>query len=87
MPGSSESRWVDPSEIKEAVTVKQINVDSDDCEGCGLPIISDGRATYVDNSYTHSLVFGATGSKKTRLFGMSLMNYTMLGSLMKPWNC
>ena len=69
-----ESRWADPEELKNASTLMRIDVTGDSCRGCGLPIICDGRIAYVDNSDTHTMVIGATGSKKTRLFGMSLIN-------------
>jgi type IV secretion system protein VirD4 len=78
IPSDSESMWADPDELKNAATVKRISVDADNCQGCGLPIISDGRTAYVDNSDTHTLVFGATGSKKTRLFVMPLINFFAL---------
>ena len=68
------SRWADSEEIKNASTVAHINIETDDCSGGGIPIISDGSTAYVDNSDTHTLIFGSTGSKKTRLFGMPLIN-------------
>ena len=40
--------------------------------------MSDGKRVLVDNSDTHSIIFGATGSKKTRLFGMPLINMLTL---------
>ncbi|MCL2528680.1 MAG: type IV secretory system conjugative DNA transfer family protein [Defluviitaleaceae bacterium] len=73
MSRNSGARWADPQEIKESSAIKQINVVRD-CDGCGIPIISDGRTAYVDDSDTHSLIFGSTGSKKTRLFGMPMLN-------------
>ena len=72
--GGNESRWADQEEIKNALTIKKINVADDNCHGSGLPIISDGHTAYVDDSDTHSLIYGSTGSKKTRLFGMPLIN-------------
>ncbi len=75
----SNSRWADSDEIKNASTIKRINIDSDNCPAAGLPVISDGRTVYVDNSDTHSIIFGSTGSKKTRLFGMPLINILALG--------
>ena len=36
----------------------------------GIPVISNGKTVWVDDSDTHTLIFGATGSKKTRLFVM-----------------
>jgi len=71
----NDARWADADEIKNDPTLTQINVEGDDCQGCGIPLISDGRSAYVDSSDTHTLVFGSTGSKKTRLFGMPLINF------------
>jgi len=69
------SRWADSSEIKNAHTITCINIEANDClGGGGIPIISDGRNVYVDHSDTHTMIFGSTGSKKTRLFGMPLIN-------------
>ena len=70
----NDSRWADPNEIKNAATVNCINIEEDECSGGGIPIISDGQTAYVDNSDTHTIIFGSTGSKKTRLFGMPLIN-------------
>lgn len=36
----------------------------------GLPLYTQGDKAYLDTSDSHSIVFGATGSKKTRLFVM-----------------
>lgn len=36
----------------------------------GLPLYTQGNKAYLDTSDSHSIVFGATGSKKTRLFVM-----------------
>lgn len=76
----NDSRWADPEEIKNAATISCINIEDDNCTGGGIPIISDGHTAYVDNSDTHTIIFGSTGSKKTRLFGMPLINIlTMAG--------
>ena len=68
------ARWADSDEIKNAATVSCVNIEKEDCSGGGIPIISDGHTAYVDNSDTHTIIFGSTGSKKTRLFGMPLIN-------------
>lgn len=39
-----------------------------------MPVLSDGERFYVDNTDTHSLIFGSTGSKKTRLFCMPMLD-------------
>ena len=46
----------------------------EDYSAAGLPLLSNGVDAYVDNEDTHSLIFGATGSKKTRLFCMPMLN-------------
>jgi type IV secretion system protein VirD4 len=74
----NESQWADMEKIKKAPTVKQIDVKGDDCAGCGIPLISDGRTAFVDDSDTHTIIFGSTGSKKTRLHGMPFINITAL---------
>ena len=70
----SDARWASAGEIKNSPTVTQVDIEGDDCPTGGLPVISDGRSAYVDGSDTHTLIFGSTGSKKTRLFCMPLIN-------------
>lgn len=67
-----ETRWADINEIK--FNSSYINILNEKHTTCGLPIISDGNDVWVDNTDTHSLVFGATGSKKSRLFCMPMIN-------------
>jgi type IV secretion system protein VirD4 len=69
---TGESRWADREEIINSPTIKRN--DDEKNMGCGIPIISDGRTIYVDNSDTHTMILGSTGSKKTRLFGMPFIN-------------
>ena len=76
---NNSSYWADPDDLKRAPSIRQINVTDKFCKAAGLPIISDGYTTYVDNSDTHTLIFGSTGSKKTRLFAMPLINIFALG--------
>lgn len=70
--GSGASRWATPDEIKNDSTFIRLN--SNVYPGAGLPLLSNGETAYVDNSDTHTLIFGATGSKKTRLFCMPMSN-------------
>jgi len=70
----NDSRWADADDIKCAPTVTQIDIEADDIPAGGIPIVSDGRTAYVDHSDTHTLILGSTGSKKTRLLGMPLIN-------------
>ena len=73
-----ESRWANANEIKESPTTKLINVEGTSSGGGGIPLISDGKTAYVDNSDAHTLIFRSTGSKKTRLFGLPLINILAL---------
>lgn len=40
----------------------------------GIPLLYDSDKIYVDNSDSHSLIIGATGSKKTRLLVLPLVH-------------
>lgn len=67
-----ETRWATMDEIKTSGTY--INVSQPTCPVGGLPLISNGTDVYVDSADTHTLIFGSTGSKKTRLFCMPMIN-------------
>ncbi len=69
---SQETRWATAEEIKNSSTY--IDVSQPGCPVGGLPLISNGKDVYVDGKDTHTLIFGATGSKKTRLFCMPMIN-------------
>ena len=74
----NDAIWADPEELKKISEnpngiIRKINVETEECEKAGIPIMSDGSVTYVDGSDTHSMIFGATGSKKTRLFAMPML--------------
>ena len=68
---NQETRWASASEIQDSSTY--IRLSDDHYPTAGLPLISDAREAYVDGKDTHSLIFGATGSKKTRLFCMPML--------------
>lgn len=70
---NQESRWATAEEIKRSATCVDLN--SDHFAGAGLPLLVDGSDVYVDSADTHTLIFGSTGSKKTRLFCMPMLNY------------
>lgn len=70
---NQETRWATVEEIKRSSTY--INLHSEDYPTAGIPIMADGHEAYVDGADTHTLIFGATGSKKTRLFCMPILNY------------
>ncbi len=69
---NQETRWATIDEIKKSGA--KINLSDEDYPVGGLPLISDAKQAWVDDKDTHSLIFGATGSKKTRLFCMPLIN-------------
>ncbi len=69
---TQETRWATVEEIQSSCTY--IDLNDEDYPAGGLPILSDGKEAYVDSKDTHSLIFGATGSKKTRLFCMPMIN-------------
>lgn len=68
-----ETRWAKVDEIKRVTT--RIDLTADKYPGAGIPIIADTREAHVDSSDTHTLIFGSTGSKKTRLFCMPIINF------------
>lgn len=69
---NQETRWATTDEIKKAGSY--IDLYADTYPAAGLPLLSDGTEAYVDDKDTHTLIFGATGSKKTRLFCMPMIN-------------
>lgn len=69
---NQETRWATTEEIKRAGTY--IDLSADSYPVAGLPLLSNGKEAYVDGKDTHTLIFGATGSKKTRLFCMPMLN-------------
>ncbi|MBQ8915179.1 MAG: type IV secretory system conjugative DNA transfer family protein, partial [Clostridia bacterium] len=69
---NQETRWATQDEIKNSGAY--VDLSADDYPAGGLPLISDGKEAYVDDRDTHTLIFGATGSKKTRLFCMPMIN-------------
>ena len=69
---SQETRWATTEEIRCAGTY--VNTADKTYPVAGLPIMSDGREVYVDGQDHHTIIFGATGSKKTRLFCMPMLN-------------
>ncbi|MDL2219785.1 type IV secretory system conjugative DNA transfer family protein [Ruminococcaceae bacterium OttesenSCG-928-O06] len=67
-----ETRWADAEEVK-AITGK-VELAQGSYGAAGLPVLNNGAEAWVDGSDTHSLIFGATGSKKTRLFCMPMLH-------------
>jgi len=69
---NQETRWATPEELKQSAT--RIDLNDTTYPAAGLPVFSDAKEAYIDGSDGHSLIFGATGSKKTRLFVMPTIN-------------
>ena len=68
----SGARWARDEEIMQVT--RRIRLSDPDCPvKSGLPVISDGDTVYVDDSDVHSLIIGSTGSKKSRLFAMPML--------------
>ncbi len=67
-----QSRWATKEEI--AAKASKIELNAEHYPVGGLPLLSDGVTAYVDGSDTHTLIYGATGSKKTRIFCMPMIN-------------
>lgn len=75
--GFQETRWATQDEIKSSAT--RVDLSDDKFTGCGLPLIANTKRIYLDDSDTHSLIIGSTGSKKTRLFCMPMV-HTMINA-------
>lgn len=67
------SRWATVEEMQKSGTLVDLKKPGKS-ECGGIPLLSDGKKVYVDGEDTHTLIFGATGSKKTRLFCMPAIN-------------
>ncbi len=72
MRNDRKARWATREEIQRSGTF--VDFDSESYADAGLPLLSNGRVGHVDGKDTHTLIFGSTGSKKTRLFGMPMLN-------------
>jgi len=72
------SRWASEKEIKSSLY--EVNFNDDNPQYGGIPVFADNGSIYINSSDSHSLVIGATGSKKTRLIGMpALWSYAKAG--------
>lgn len=60
------ARWSTEEEFKKDL----VEVSIEDCEVAksGIPLFCSATSSFVDASDSHSLIIGASGSKKTRLF-------------------
>ncbi len=60
----ARSRWEDPGKFASALT--ECDMSKDGFPAAGTVLMSDGKKAYVDSGDSHTLVFGTTGSMKTR---------------------
>ena len=67
-----QTRWATIEEIQHSAT--KVDIDAPVYPTGGIPVMSDGHTAYLDGRDTHTLIFGATGSKKTRIFCMPTLN-------------
>lgn len=63
------TRFMTQEELQGRLTGIDLTQESGWSAG-GLPLLVRGDKAYVDTGDSHSIIFGATGSKKTRLLGM-----------------
>jgi len=70
---NQETRWATIEDIQNSGM--EIDLNAKSYPGAGLPLFSNTKTAYVDNGDSHTLIFGATGSKKTRLFCMPMINF------------
>ena len=69
---NKETRWASESEIKR--NANHLNLLDTQYPTAGIPLMSDAKEAWVDGLDHHTLIFGATGSKKTRLFCLPTVN-------------
>ena len=67
-----QTRWATVEEIQRSAT--KVDLHAPVYPTAGIPVMSDGNTAYLDGTDTHTLIFGATGSKKTRIFCMPTIN-------------
>lgn len=60
------ARWATEEEFKKDLT--EVSLEDCSVEQSGIPLLCSDTAAFVDTSDSHSLIIGASGSKKTRLF-------------------
>lgn len=65
----NNTRFMTQEEMAAKLTAIDLS-GKDECKAAGVPLfVKEGKA-YVDTEDNHTIIFGATGSKKTRLLGM-----------------
>ncbi len=64
------NRWAAIDEIMGPLSKIEIGKNNSADKGAGIPIMGNGKEMFTDASDSHSIIFGSTGSKKTRLVAM-----------------
>ena len=63
------TRFMSQEELMQKYT--EINLGRDEpCQAGGVPLLVKDQKAYVDAEDNHTMIFGSTGSKKTRLLGI-----------------
>ena len=64
----NSTRFLTQEELAEQLV--ELDMDQEVYQTGGIPLLVKNRKIYVDNTDSHTMIFGATGSKKTRMFAM-----------------
>jgi len=62
----NNTRFLSQDEL--AKQLKELKLSEKNFEVGGIPLLTKNGSVYVDGSDSHTIVYGATGSKKTRMF-------------------
>lgn len=65
------SRWASEKEYKELL--KKVKVTDKTAEAGGIPLVNDGKYMWVDDGESHSIIIGSTGSGKTQIVVLPLV--------------
>jgi len=64
----NSTRFMTQEELAAGLT--ELDIDGDEYPVGGIPLLVKDRKIYVDATDSHTMIYGATGSKKTRNFAM-----------------
>ncbi|MCQ2078799.1 MAG: type IV secretory system conjugative DNA transfer family protein [archaeon] len=70
----NSAQWADPEVFKGNLERKDLTREEYAPNSGGAPLHSDGKVCHVDPSDHHTLVIGSTGSKKSRLICMPMLD-------------
>lgn len=71
---SGYARWSTDKEIKSDSGIVRVDPKADTLDAAGIPLINNGKETWVDNGEYHNLVIGSTGSGKTQTVVKPMVN-------------